>query len=126
MDGKPSFEHIFRLTGFHLGAAGAGFFVAAWIFAPKPRMPAAVSPRVAQILELRTQARAAASATTSLAPTTVVNAGVGTAGAPGAAHAASAVAGPPAAALARATELCTALAWPACDPDSVRAMGKLP
>jgi hypothetical protein len=122
VDGKPSFEHIFRLTGFHLGAAGMGFFVAASIFAPKPRVPAAVSPRVAQILELRTQARAAASG----APTTGPSVGVGTAGAPGASPAASAVAGPPAAALARATELCKALAWPACDADSVRAMGQLP
>lgn len=122
MDPKPSFERIFRLTGLHLGAAGLGFFVAAWLFAPKPRQPAALSPRVVQILELRTQAHAVASA----APAAPASAGLGlgTAGAPGAASAASAVA--PSAALARATELCKALAWPACDPESVRAMGKLP
>lgn len=122
MDAKPSFEQIFRLTGFHLGAAAAGFLVAALLFAPKAREPAAVSPRVAQILELHAQARAVASAS----PPTNVNVGTGTAGAPGAASAASAVAVPPSAALARATELCHALAWPACDPESLRAMGKLP
>ncbi|HTQ02744.1 MAG TPA: hypothetical protein VMI54_02765 [Polyangiaceae bacterium] len=120
MDGKPSFEHIFRLTGVHLGAGAAGFVAAALLFAPKPHKPAELSARAAQILELRTQARAVASANPGV--------GAGTAGAPGAASAASAVA-PPAStsvALARATELCKALAWPACDADSVRAMGKVP
>jgi hypothetical protein len=124
VDGKPSFEHIFRLTGFHLGAAGVGFFLAALLFAPKPREPAPLSPRVARILELRTQAHAVASAAPSTWPSPGL--GVGTAGAPGSASAASAVAGPASTALARAIELCKALAWPACDPDSVRAMGKLP
>ena len=36
---------------------------------------------------------------------------------------ASAAGGPE---LARVTELCRALAWPACDPESVRQMGKVP
>jgi hypothetical protein len=118
VDRKPSFEHIFRLTGVHLGAAAAGFVGAALLFAPKPRPPAALSPRVAQILELRAQARAVASSAAEV--------GAGTAGAPGAASAASAVAKPAADALARATELCKKHARPACDPDSVRAMGKVP
>jgi len=125
VDGKPSFEHIFRLTGFHLGAAAAGFLLAALLFAPKPRQPAALSPRVVRILELRTQAHAAASVAPS-APSSAASGGAGTAGAPGAASAASAVAAPPSAALTRATELCKELGWPACDPVSVHAMGKLP
>lgn len=125
MDGKPSFEHIFRLTGFHLGAAGLGFLIAAWLFAPKPRRPAALSPRVVQILELRARAQSFAAMLPNAAPA-AASGGLGTAGAPGAASAASAV--PPQAApvLARAVELCKALAWPACDADAVRAMGKLP
>ena len=92
MDGKPSFERVFKLTGLHLGAAALGFAVAAALFAPKPRTNVPLPARTAQILELRKQALAAASA----AP-----------------------------ALARATELCRALAWPACDVDSVRQMGKV-
>jgi hypothetical protein len=93
VSGKPSFDQIFRFTGYHLGAAALGFALAAAFFAPKPRASAPLPPRTAQILELRTQVRAAASASR----------------------------GP---ALARATELCRALAWPACEAESVRQMGK--
>jgi hypothetical protein len=94
VDGRPSFDQIFKLTGLHLGAAALGFFVAAACFAPKPRANVPLAPRTLQILELRKQARAAAAASASPA-------------------------------LARATELCRALAWPACDANSVRQMGKL-
>jgi hypothetical protein len=118
VNGKPSFERIFKLTGVHLGAAAGGFVLAALLFAPKPREPTPISPRAAQILELRNQARAAAGRAMGVR--------AGTAGTPGAANAASAVAGPASAALVRAGELCRALAWPACDADSVRAMGQEP
>jgi hypothetical protein len=91
---RASFEQVFRFTGLHLGAIALGFVVAGLLFKPKPRTTPPLSPRTVQILELRTQAQAAAAAS----------------------------AGP---ALARATELCRALAWPACDPESIRRMGRL-
>jgi hypothetical protein len=93
VSGKPSFETVFKLTGYHLGAAAAGFMLAATWFAPKPRVTAPLPERALKVLELRQQARAAASSD---------------------------------AAVARAVELCKALAWPACDPASVRALGKEP
>ena len=95
MTGKPSFETVFKLTGYHLGAAAVGFMLAATLFAPKPRVVAPVPERTLKVLELRNQARAAASASSG-------------------------------AAVTRAVELCKALAWPACDETSVRAMGKEP
>jgi len=95
VDSKPTFEQIFKLTGMHLGAAAGGFALAALLFAPKPREQTPLPARTVQILELRQQVRAAASAS----------------------------AGP---AQARARELCRALGWPACDPESLRQMGKVP
>jgi hypothetical protein len=62
VDEKATFERIFKLTGVHLGAAAAGFALAAALYAPKPREHTPLPPRTAQILELRQQARAAASA----------------------------------------------------------------
>ena len=62
VDGKPSFETIFKLTGFHLGAVAAGFVLAAAFFAPRPREAKPLPERALKILELRNQARAAASA----------------------------------------------------------------
>ena len=62
MEGKPSFETIFKLTGFHLGAASVGFLLAATLFAPKPRVVPPLPARTLQVLELRNLARTAASA----------------------------------------------------------------
>ena len=94
MSAQPTFEQVFRFTGFHLGAVAVGFAVAGALFAPKARKSAPLPARTVQILELRTQAQAATSA--SAGPT-----------------------------LARAEELCRALAWPACDRESIRQMGQL-
>jgi hypothetical protein len=91
---ETTFEQVFRFTGLHLGAAAVGFALAAVLFAPGPRKSTQLPARTAQILELRSQAQAAASASS----------------------------GP---ALARASELCRALAWPACDAASIREMGRL-
>jgi hypothetical protein len=91
---QPTFEQVFRFTGYHLGAVAIGFAIAGALFAPKARKSEPLPRRTVQILELRTQAQAAASAS----------------------------AGP---ALARAEALCRALAWPACDRESVRQMGQL-
>lgn len=95
MDAKPSFESIFKLTGYHLGAAAVGFFVAATFFAPAPRAVTPLPERTLKVLELRNVARAAASASAN-------------------------------GAVDRAVELCKALAWPSCDAESIRAMGKQP
>jgi hypothetical protein len=59
---KPSFESVFKLTGLHLGAAAAGFVVAAVSFAPKPREAQPLPERTLRILELRNQVRSAATA----------------------------------------------------------------
>jgi hypothetical protein len=93
--GKPSFETIFKLTGFHLGAVAAGFILAATLFAPKPRAVTPLPERTIRVLELKNAARAAASSSPGAAPN-------------------------------HAVDLGQALAWPACDPDSERAMGKQP
>lgn len=64
MRDQPSFDRIFRLTGTHLAAGAAGFVLAVILFAPKPRI-AAIDPRTERVLELRHQAQAAASASSS-------------------------------------------------------------
>ncbi len=61
MSGKPSFETVFKLTGYHLGAAALGFMLAATFFAPKARVVMPLPERTLKVLELRNLARAAAS-----------------------------------------------------------------
>jgi len=61
---KPTFDQIFRLTGTHLAAGALGFAAAVVLFAPQPRV-AHDDPVAKEVLELQTQARAAASATTA-------------------------------------------------------------
>ena len=63
---KPTFDHIFKLTGTHLAAAAIGFAAAALLFAPKPRVQSE-DPLAGEVLELQTQARAAASASAGAA-----------------------------------------------------------
>jgi len=58
---KPTFDHIFKLTGTHLAAAVLGFLGAVLLFAPKPRV-LREDPVASEVLALETQARAAASA----------------------------------------------------------------
>ena len=60
---KPTLDQIFRLTGTHLAAGAVGFIAAVVLFAPKPRV-AHEDPVTQEVLELQTQARAAASAST--------------------------------------------------------------
>jgi len=60
---KPTFDQIFKLTGTHLAAGLLGFVLAVVLFAPKPRVTHE-DPLATEVLELRTQARAAASAST--------------------------------------------------------------
>jgi hypothetical protein len=62
MSAQPTFEQVFRFTGLHLGAVALGFAVAGALFAPKARKSEPLPARTVQILELRTQAQAAASA----------------------------------------------------------------
>jgi len=63
---KPTFDHIFKLTGTHLAAATLGFMLAVLLFAPRPRVRHE-DPLASEVLELRTQARAAASASAGAA-----------------------------------------------------------
>jgi hypothetical protein len=63
---KPTFDQVFKLTGTHLAAAMLGFMLAVLLFAPKPRV-LREDPLASEVLELGTQARAAASSSTGAA-----------------------------------------------------------
>lgn len=60
---KPTFDHIFKLTGTHLAAGALGFVLSVLLFAPKPRATH-VNPLANEVNELARNARAATSAST--------------------------------------------------------------